>query len=125
MTTELQELFENNRQWAGDVESRTPGFFLIAVLTLALGVGATTSIFSVVRSVLLRPLPYPEPGRIVQVHQLNDGKKNAFSTANYLDVRAQSRSFSALAEFVPAGVISVSGIPEPVRTRAAFVSRDF
>ena len=105
--------------------SRTPGFFLIAVLTLALGVGATTSIFSVVRSVLLRPLPYPEPDRIVHLHQLNDGRQNLFSSANYRDIREQSRSFSALAEFIPAGIISVSGIPQPVRTRSAYVSRDF
>ena len=124
----LREWWES---WLQDVRyglrqlSRTPGFFIIAITTLALGVGATTSIFSVVRGVLLRPLPYPDPDRVVAVWQLNDGKKNTFSSANFADVQAQSRSFAALAEFVPAGVVSVSGIPEPVRARTAAVSRDF
>lgn len=124
----LKEWWES---WVQDVRYglrqlfRAPAFFAIAVLTLALGVGATTSIFSVVRGVLLRPLPYPEPERIVQVWQLNDGKENQFSTANFADMREQSRSFSALAEFNPGGIVSVSGITEPVRSRTAFVSRDF
>ena len=105
---------------------RSPGFFVVAVLTLALGIAATASLFSVVHGVLLRPLPYPEPERIVQLWELNKkGNQTYFSDPNYDDVRAQSRSFAAIAQESPTGVISVSGTTEPVRTRGAVVSQDF
>ena len=58
--------------------ARSPGFFLVAVLTLALGIGATTAIFSVVNGVLLRPLPYPQSDRIAQLFQIEDAtERNA------------------------------------------------
>ena len=105
---------------------RTPGFLAVTVLALALGIGATTAIFSVVHGVLLRPLPYPEPDRVVQVWQLGaDGKENAFSDPNFEDVRDQSRSFSALAQFSGVSTVSVAGASEPVRVRGARVSRGF
>jgi putative ABC transport system permease protein len=127
----LREWWEG---WMQDVRfalrqfARAPGFLVIAVTTLALGIAATTSIFSVVRGVLLRPLPYPNPERIVQVWQLNgagSGAHTQFSDANYDDLRDRSRSFSALAEESATGTISVSGTAEPLRTKGAFVSRDF
>ncbi|HVE78593.1 MAG TPA: ADOP family duplicated permease, partial [Gemmatimonadaceae bacterium] len=105
---------------------RTPGFFAVTVLTLGLGIGATTAIFSVIHGVLLRPLPYPEPDRIVQAWQLDAaGNQMQVSDPNFEDWRAQSRSFAALAEFQGAGVTSVSGGAEPVRARVASVSADF
>ena len=73
---------------------KNPGFTLIAVLTLGLGVGANTAIFSVVNGVLLRPLPYHEPEHIVTL--LNDGRFPV-SPANFLDFRANSRSFAQMA----------------------------
>jgi putative ABC transport system permease protein len=105
--------------------SHAPGFVLVAALTLALGVGVSTAIFSVVRGVLLRPLPYAEPEHIVQLWQQNDQQQSAFSDPNYEDVRDRSRSFAAIAQLAPGGVVSVSGLAEPVRAQAAFVSRDF
>ena len=117
----VQDLRFGIRQFA-----RSPGFFAIAVATLALGIGATTSIFSVIRGVLLRPLPYPEPDRIVQVWQVNgNSPRNQFSDANFDDVRAATRSFAAFAEVSSMGAISVSGGAEPVRARGAVVSKDF
>jgi putative ABC transport system permease protein len=117
----VQDLRFAMRQFA-----RSPGFFAIAALTLALGIGATTSIFSVVRGVLLRPLPYADSERIVQVWQLNGSTRpTQFSDVNFQDVRERSRSFASLAQFQPTGAISVSGIAEPVRVRGAFVTREF
>jgi putative ABC transport system permease protein len=73
---------------------KSPGFTLVAVLTLAIGIGANTAIFSVVNAVLLRPLPYRDPARLVTV--LHDGWKPV-APANFLDWREQSRSFESIA----------------------------
>src|ERR687889_416846 len=79
---------------------RRPAFSLVAILTLAVGIGANTAIFSVVNGVLLRPLPYPDPGRIVRLwEQSESGKPIDVSHPNFLDWRAASRSFEALAEY--------------------------
>ena len=109
---------------------RTPAFFAVTALTLALGIGATTAIFTVIDSVLLRPLPYPDPERIVHLWQVNayEGRvagQNAVSDPNFEDWQAQSRSFAAMAQVGGAGLTSVAGASEPVRVRAAVVSRDF
>ena len=72
---------------------RTPGFTAIAAITLALGIGANTAIFSVVNAVLLRPLAYKDADRLVTV--LHDGA-NPAAVANYIDWRDQSRSFEAM-----------------------------
>jgi putative ABC transport system permease protein len=72
---------------------RTPGFTAVAVIALALGIGANTAVFSVVNAVLLRPLGYRDPGRLVTI--LHDGS-DPVSVANYIDWRDQSRSFEAM-----------------------------
>ena len=81
---------------------RQPGFALTALLTLALGIGATTAIFSVVHAVILRPLPYPDSDRIVAVqnHFTNTGGRGQVAAPDFHDWREQSRSFSALAYYV-------------------------
>lgn len=105
---------------------RTPGFFLVTVLTLALGIGATTAIFSVVNGVLLQPLPYPHSERIVQLFQIDkDGKQMSVSVPNFRDWKAETRSFSALALSHPPGTITVNGLREPARVTASDVSGDF
>ncbi len=104
---------------------RTPRASAIAVLTLALGIGACVAIFSVVHVVLLSPLPFPEPDRIVQMWQVNDETThNKFSDPNFTDIYERSRSFDALAQY-NASTVSVAGGSEPVRVRAASVSREF
>src|SRR5205807_5716007 len=79
---------------------RSPGFTSIAVLTLALGIGANTAIFSVVNAVLLRPLPYPASERVVRVYETNTsikGSHDSVSAPNFTDWRAQARAFSGMA----------------------------
>jgi predicted permease len=96
-----------------------------AVLTLAVGIGAATAIWSVVYGVLLRPLPYPDPGRIVQVFQVfEEGGRGQISDANFQDLRDRNQSFAAFAEF-SSGVTSVVGGNEPDRVRTAWVSKEF
>jgi predicted permease len=80
-------------QYAARTLIRRPGFTVVAVTALALGIGATTAIFSVVNSVLLRPLPYREPDRLVAI--LHDSR-NPVSPANYLDWKRQSSVFSSV-----------------------------
>ncbi|MDQ2930963.1 MAG: ABC transporter permease [Gemmatimonadota bacterium] len=106
--------------------SRTPGFFLITVLTLALGIGATTAIFSVVNGVLLEPLPYPRSDRIVQLLPLDkNGKNISASEPNFEDWQSQSRTFSSMAISSAAFTIPVSGLAEPVRAQVAYVRGAF
>jgi predicted permease len=104
---------------------KSPGFTALAVLTLALGIGAATALFSVVEGVLLRSLPYPEPERLVQLWQLNDkGGRTNFSDPNYVDVAERSQSFQGLAQFA-GGVMAVTGGSEPARVGVMEVSREF
>jgi putative ABC transport system permease protein len=104
---------------------KNPGFTAVAVLTLALGIGMTTAIFSVVHGVLLRPLPYSEPDRIVAIFEVTSkGRPSRLADPNFSDFRDQSRSFLAMAKYTD-GIASVSGASEPTRSKVAYVSPDF
>ncbi|HEU0254103.1 MAG TPA: ABC transporter permease [Pyrinomonadaceae bacterium] len=105
--------------------AKRPGFTAIAALTLALGIGASTAIFSVVDGVLLRSLPYPNADQIVQLREVGQrGGRMAFAEPNFLDVRARSHSFEGVAQY--AGELStVTGAMEPVRVPTFHVSSDF
>src|SRR5574341_970607 len=102
----------------------SPGFTLVATLTLALGIGATSAIFSVVNAVLLRPLPFPEPDRLVEVAQLWKGKPAVYSPQNFLDVEAQAKSFERLAAIDTTGV-TLTGHGAAARLEGAEVSASF
>ncbi|HEY2545026.1 MAG TPA: ABC transporter permease [Candidatus Acidoferrum sp.] len=104
---------------------KKPGFTLVAVLTLALGIGASTAIFSVVDAVLLRALPYPDPQNIVRVwEQAPDGHRMNLANPNFEDFLAQNNTFASLAAY-GYGQSSVSGGSEPVRVDIAVVSMGF
>ena len=104
---------------------KSPSFALVSVLTLALGIGANTAIFSVVNGVLLQPLPFERPHEIVYVREAtNRGGTMAVAWANFRDWHAQSSSFQSLAAY-GAGTTTVLGGEEPVAAHVAWVSEDF
>ncbi len=96
--------------------AKSPGFTAIAIITLALGIGACTAIFSVVNAVLLKPLDYPEPGRLVVIRetQLPNFPEFSVSAPNYLDWVKQTKSFQYLAAYTGAPV-NLTGEGEPER----------
>ena len=97
MDTLLQDL-----RFAGRSLARHPGFALTAVITLALGIGATTAMFSVVNAVLLRPLPFPEPERLVTINNFwtrSGTRATTVSAPDFHDWEAQARSFQAIAYY--------------------------
>ncbi|HUZ93656.1 MAG TPA: ABC transporter permease [Edaphobacter sp.] len=104
---------------------RNPGFAVVAILTLAVGIGAATATFSVVDAVLLRSLPYPNSQKIVRVwEQAPDGHRMNMAGSNFDDFRTQNNTFASLAGYED-GLSSVSGGSEPVRVDIAAVSSDF
>ena len=101
---------------------RRPGFTLVAVLTLALGIGANTAIFSVVNAVLLRPLPFKDSERLVVVFEKTRVVPREFiSVPNLQDYRAGSRSFEEFATLVPQSV-NMTGSGSPERVVGAFAT---
>jgi putative ABC transport system permease protein len=94
---------------------RAPGFTLVALITLALGIGGTTAIFSIVDGVLLRPLPYSDPGRILRINRVGaNGGLDSFSAADYRDLKKDAKSFSAIAGY-RSDIADMTGRSEPVR----------
>src|SRR5436190_13019632 len=96
---------------------RSPGFTTAAVVTLALGIGATSAIFSVVRTVLLEPLPYQDPDRIVAVWETNRGgsSRNVIAPANFVAWRERTRTLEHLGMVGPANVsMVINGQPDRI-----------
>src|SRR5260370_8688888 len=106
---------------------KSPGFTAVAIIALALGIGANTAIFSVVNSVLLRPLPFRDADRMMIVWETNKAQgwnRMGPSGPNYLDFRDQSKSFEDLA-LLEQGTGTVTGFGEPRQVPALRVSTNF
>jgi putative ABC transport system permease protein len=120
MTNFLQDVRYGIRMLA-----KSPGFTAVAVITLALGIGANTAIFSVVRAVLLKSLPYPEPDRLMSIREFQTHKGDmSVSWMNFLDWRAQNQSFERMA-VTRADHAVMTGAGEPTLLRAGRVSAAF
>ena len=103
---------------------QSPGFAAVAIFTLALGIGASTAVFSVVDTVLLRPLPYEQPDQLVQVTETLPAmttEEIGVSAGEYQDYRDRNRSFSQIGAFESAG-FNLTGAGRPLRVNAAAVS---
>ncbi|HEY2431837.1 MAG TPA: ABC transporter permease [Vicinamibacterales bacterium] len=100
---------------------KAPGFALVAVTTLALGIGANSAIFSVVNGVLLRPLPYPESDRLVGVYHVYNGHRAVMSGPNFIDVTRRATTFENAAA-ISTGRAILTGQGEPARLPIAEVS---
>jgi putative ABC transport system permease protein len=104
---------------------KKPGFTVIAVITLALGVGANTAIFSVVNGVLLRPLPYKEPGRLARVYSefpTMNLRKFWISPPEFLDIQREAKSWESIGAWATGGV-NLSWTGEPIRVTSTSVTR--
>lgn len=105
---------------------KNPGFSAAAILTLALGIGANTSVFSVVNGVLIKPLPYPEPEKLIRLYESNIQRgwpTFAFSPANFKDWRAQSESFETMAAYGGRSV-TLTGEGEAMRVTATVATSE-
>ncbi|HET7840545.1 MAG TPA: ABC transporter permease, partial [Terriglobia bacterium] len=120
MGTFIQDLKYGFRMLA-----KNPGFTAIAVVTLALGIGANTAIFSVVNGVLLNPMPYQEPDRLVALYSKTpEFEHSSISYPNFLDWVRENRSFSSLAAYRHDS-FSLTGMGEPERVSVEMISANF
>ncbi|HET9401629.1 MAG TPA: ABC transporter permease [Candidatus Acidoferrales bacterium] len=112
-------------RYAGRVLLKNLGATSIMVFTLALAIGATTAIFSVVYGVLLRPLPYPHSDRIMAIWEVNNrGTYSRLADPNFDDFRDQNHTLQSMAKY-EAYITAVAGASEPTRTGIALVTKDF
>jgi predicted permease len=112
-------------RYAARVLGKSPGASAVMVFTLALAIGATTAIFSVVYGVLLRPLPYSGADRIMAISEVNSNNRpSRLADPNFDDFRDQSQSFQSIAKY-SSYPVSISGASQPTRTRVAPVTPEF
>jgi predicted permease len=105
--------------------AKSPGFAAVAILTLALGIGANTALFSVVNGVLFNPLPYPQPEQLVTLHESKPNfQSGSISFPNFRDWRKDNTTFSMMG-ISRSYSFSLTGAGEPEQVQAQFISTDF
>ena len=105
---------------------KNPGFTIVALLTLAIGIGANTAIFSIVNGVLLRPLPFHEPERIVRVvTATSDEPRSNHSAGDFMDLRREQQSLQALAGYRSMLFTASARSGEPAPLAGAYVTAEF
>jgi len=120
----MQTLWQDLR-YGARMLLKQPGFTLIAVLTLALGVGANTAIFSVVDALLLRPLPYQEPERLLMLaEKTREGRRTTVAYPNFEDWRIRAQSFEGMAS-IRGQALNLTGVDTPVQLRGRTVNWNF
>ncbi|HEU5219169.1 MAG TPA: ABC transporter permease, partial [Gemmatimonadales bacterium] len=124
MQTEWLQEFRQDVGFALRGLRKAPGFALVAALTLTLGIGANSAIFSVVRGILLRPLPFRDPGGLVMVASTYQGQRSTSSPANSYDWRDQNHSFTGMAVIGGHSAV-LTGSGEPERLRGFDVGANF
>ena len=121
----MQDFLQDVR-YGSRILFRNPGFAAVAVLTLALGIGANTAIFSLVNAVLLRPLPYPDAGRIVHLSpQTKTGQEYSVTVAQFLFWKEHSRAFQEVAAYAYNSYFNLWTGSEPVSVKGLYVSAGF
>ena len=106
---------------------KSPGFSAVAIITLALGIGGNTAMFSIVHSVLLKPLPFPNSERLISVNETDSrrpGLPDTFSYPDFFDYRAQNRTFEGMATYRDAS-FNLTGVGQPQHLDGQVVSSDF
>src|SRR5215470_11748731 len=121
----LEELWQDLR-YGARMLLKAPGFTLIVVITLALGIGANTTIFSLVNALLLRPLPYPDPDRLMVIREtkLPEVQNSQVSPGNFLDWRKQNTVFAPL-EALTVKDFNLSGEDNPERVRGMLATHGY
>ncbi len=122
------ERFAQDLRYGARLFWRSPSFSIVAVLTLALGIGANTAIFSVVNAVLLKPLPFPDPDRLVHLWEGKVGEgasKNVVEAFNFLDWRERNHSFEQMAAVNGGVTLNVTGVGQPEALPGMEVSAEF
>src|ERR1700733_15172436 len=105
--------------------SKSPGFTAVAVITLALGIGANTAVFSVIDAVMLRPLPYYQPERLIEAQSINsrNPQSSAISYPDFFDWRSQNRTLEHLVSYHD-NLFTLTGLERPLQVDAEVVSWD-
>jgi predicted permease len=125
MSANLFTTLPQDLRYGVRVLAKSPGFSLIAILTLALGIGANTAIFSVVNGVLLNPLPFHEPNQLVSMFQeIPNFKNGSISYPNFLDWQRMNTTFAGMAAYRSTG-FNLSGNGEPERLHGEMISAGF
>lgn len=125
MSANLFTTLPQDLRYGVRVLAKSPGFSLIAILTLALGIGANTAIFSVVNGVLLNPLPFHDPNQLVSMFQeIPNFKNGSISYPNFTDWRRMNTTFAGMAAYRSTG-FNLSGNGEPERLHGEMISAGF